>query len=276
VDVAALAKTNSIFAANRAVGQVSFAVKQVDGKTRRGHVHEAGSLRVRCPGAPSAELEAVLINTAGGVAGGDRFSLDIAAGEGTRLVVTTAAAEKVYRTLGPDSTIDVKLDVAAGATLAWLPQETILFDRARLSRSIEVSLAADARVVLAEAIVFGRSGMGEAVEEGSLFDRWRVRRADRLIYAETVRLDGPIAARLAEPAATKGGVAVATVLIVPGDEATVAAVRARGDAFSGEVGASAWNGLAAVRLCASDGAALRRDLVHVMTTLRELPRIWTN
>jgi len=198
------------------------------------------------------------------------------AGEGTRLVVTTAAAEKVYRTLGSDSVIDVKLDVAAGATLAWLPQETILFDRARLSRSIEVSLAADARVVLAEAIVFGRSGMGEAVEQGSLFDRWRVRHGGRLIYAETMRLDGAIAARLAEPAVAKRGVAVATVLIVPGDAATVAAIRARGDAFSGEVGASAWNGLAAVRLCATDGAALRRDLVHVMTTLRELPRIWTN
>ena len=95
-------------------------------------VHEAGSLRVRCPGAPAEELEAVIINTAGGIAGGDRFALDIAAGQGTRLVVTTAAAEKVYRTLGPDSVIDVKLDVAAGATLAWLPQETILFDRARL------------------------------------------------------------------------------------------------------------------------------------------------
>ena len=273
---ASVAETNSIFTANRAVGQVSLAVKQVGGKTRRGHVHEAGSLRVRCPGAPAAELEAVLINTAGGVAGGDRFSLDITAGEGTRLVVTTAAAEKVYRTLGSDSVIDVKLDVAAGATLAWLPQETILFDRARLSRSIEVSLAADARVVLAEAIVFGRSGMGEAVEQGSLFDRWRVRHGGRLIYAETMRLDGAIAARLAEPAVAKRGVAVATVLIVPGDAATVAAIRARGDAFSGEVGASAWNGLAAVRLCATDGAALRRDLVHVMTTLRELPRIWTN
>ena len=274
--MAALVKSDAIFAANRAVGSVSFAVKTVAGKTRRGNVHEAGSLRVRCPGAPSAELEAVLINTAGGVAGGDRFSLDIAAGEGTRLVVTTAAAEKVYRTLGPDSTIDVKLEVAGGATLAWLPQETILFDRARLSRSIEVSLAEDARIVLAEAIVFGRSGMGEAVEQGSLFDRWRVRRGGKLIYAETVRLDGAIAARLAAPAVTKGGVAIATVLIVPGDEAAVAAVRARGDAFSGEVGASAWNGLAAVRLCAADGAALRRDLVHVMTTLRELPRIWTN
>lgn len=271
----ALATKTAIFAANRAVGEVALAVKSVNGKTRRARVHEAGSLRVRCPGAPAAELEAVLINTAGGVAGGDRFALDIIAGEGARLVVTTAAAEKVYRTLGPHATIDVKAEVAAGAALAWLPQETILFDRARLARSIEVDLAADARLLLAEAIVFGRSGMGETVEEGALTDRWRVRRAGRLLYAETVRLEGGIARRLAEPAVAGGGVAIATVLAVPGDDGTVAAVRAL--TFEGEVGASAWNGLAAVRLCATDGAALRRDLVHVMTALRgSLPRLWTN
>jgi urease accessory protein len=277
-DVTTLAaKSETIFAANRAFGSVAFSVKSVAGKTRRAQVHEAGSLRVRCPGSPASELEAVLINTAGGVAGGDRFDLDIAAGQGTRLVVTTAAAEKVYRTLGPDSTIGVKLDIAAGATLAWLPQETILFDRARLSRTIEVSLAPDACLFLAEAIVFGRSGMGEAVNEGALFDRWRVRRAGRLIYAESVRLDRAIAARLAEPAVAKGGVAVATVLIVPGDEPAVEKVRALKDQFIGEVGTSAWNGIAAVRLCAVDGAALRHDLVHVMTALRgTLPRIWTN
>jgi urease accessory protein len=276
VDVTgALAAKNAIFAANRAVGSVSFAVKQVAGHTRRAHVHEAGSLRVRCPGAPAQELEAVLINTAGGVAGGDRFALDIAAGEGTRLVVTTAAAEKVYRTLGDDSTIAVKLDVAAGATLAWLPQETILFDRARLARSIAVDLAPDAHIFLAEAVVFGRSGMGETVERGALTDRWRVRRAGRLIYAETVRLEGAIATRLAEPAVAAGGVAIATVLIAPGDDAAVAAVR--DIKFEGEVGASAWNGIAVVRLCAADAAALRRDLVHVMTALRgALPRLWTN
>jgi urease accessory protein len=273
--IGAGAASDAIFAANRAVGSLAFSVKQVAGKTRRAMVHEAGSLRVRCPGAPAAELEAVLINTAGGVAGGDRFTLDMAAERNTRLVVTTAAAEKVYRTLGPDSVIDVKLDVAAGATLAWLPQETILFDRARMSRSIDVSLAPDAALFLAEAIVFGRSGMGETVEEGALTDRWRVRRAGRLIYAETVRLDGAIAERLAEPTVAKGGVAIATVLIVPGDDAVVAAVRAL--ACEGDVGASAWNGLAAVRLCANDAAALRRDLVHVMTAVRgSLPRIWTN
>lgn len=274
---AVAAKSDAIFAANRAVGSVALSVKYVAGKTRRDEVHEAGSLRVRCPGAPAEELEAVIINTAGGIAGGDRFALGIAAGQGTRLVVTTAAAEKVYRTLGPDSAIEVKLDVAAGAALAWLPQETILFDRARLTRSIEADLAPDARLFLAEAIVFGRSGMGEAVEEGALFDRWRVRRGGKLIYAEGMRLDGPIAQRLAETAVAKGGIAVATVLIVPGNDETIEAVRALQGQFIGEVGASAWNGIAAVRLCAADGAALRHDLVHVMTAVRgELPRIWTN
>jgi urease accessory protein len=278
VDVtgALAARDDAIFAANRAVGSVTLSVKNHAGKTRRGDVHEAGSLRVRCPRSPAGELEAVLINTAGGVAGGDRFALDIAAGEGSRLVVTTAAAEKVYRTLGPDSIIDVKLAVAAGATLAWLPQETILFDRARLARSIEVDLAAQANLFLSEAIVFGRAGMGEAVEEGALADRWRVRRDGKLIHAETMRLDGAIAARLAEPAVANGGIAIATVLIAPGDESIVTRVRALQD-FAGAVGASAWNGIAAVRLCAVDGAALRHDLVRVITALRgALPRIWTN
>jgi len=271
------AKRDAIFAANRAVGRLALSVKSVGGKTRRAQVHEAGSLRVRCPGAPSEELEAVIINTAGGIAGGDRFDLDVEAGEDTRLVVTTAAAEKVYRTLGPDSGIGVRLVVAAGATLAWLPHETILFERARLSRSIEVDLAPDAQLFLAEAIVFGRSGMGETVQEGALFDRWRVRRGGRLIYAEGVRLDGAIARRLAERAVANGGIAIATILVVPGNDATVEAVRALQDQFAGEVGASAWNGLAAVRLCAAEGAALRHDLVRVMTAVRgDLPRLWTN
>src|SRR3954467_4216706 len=116
------AKRGDIFAANRAGGHVELSAKSAAGKTGRDGVHEAGSLRVRCPGSPAAELEAVLINTAGGIAGGDRFDLNIAAGQDTRLVVTTAAAEKVYRSLGSDSEISVKLAVAAGATLAWLPQ----------------------------------------------------------------------------------------------------------------------------------------------------------
>src|SRR6202158_2544007 len=128
--------------------------------SRRLRVHEEGSLRVRCPGPPSPELEAVIVNTAGGVAGGDQFVLDVSVAPGAHLVITTAAAEKVYRSLDPDATIDVNLKVGAGGSLAWLPQETILFDRARLARAVDVDLAEDARLVLAETIVFGRTGMG--------------------------------------------------------------------------------------------------------------------
>jgi urease accessory protein len=267
---------DTIFAANRAIGRVTLNAKLAEGATRRGRVHEQGALRVRCPGPPAPELEAMIVNTSGGMAGGDQFELEFAVGPGARLLVTSAAAEKIYRTLGSETTIMAKLDVAAGGELAWLPQETILFDRTRLRRTIEVDLAANARLLLAEAVIFGRSGMGETVADGSLLDRWRVRRGGRLLHAETVRLDGNVAAKLARSAVAKGGVAMATVLLVPGDEAIVAAMRAASQQCRGEVGASAWNGLAVVRLVAADGAALRHDLACVLTTIRggRLPRLW--
>jgi urease accessory protein len=274
----AAAEAAETFAANRAVGRIALAVKANGGVTRRWRVREEGSLRVRCPGPPAGELEAVIVNTAGGVAGGDRLRLEVSVEPGARLVVTTAAAEKVYRTLEPDAAIDVTLSVGAGGSLAWLPQETILFDRARLARSIEIDLVEDARLILAEALVLGRSGMGEVVDDGGLVDRWRLRRNGRLIHAEATRLEGGIAAKLKEPAVAKGGIAAATVLVAPGDDAAVAVVRALDATFHGEVGASAWSGFAVVRLCAADGAALRHDLVAVLSALRgaALPRLWRN
>jgi urease accessory protein len=274
----AAAETARTFAANRAIGRIAFAVQAKAGVTRRTRVREEGSLRVRFPGPASAEVEAVIVNTAGGVAGGDRFALDVTVEPGARLVVTTAAAEKVYRTLEPDATIDVKLAVGATSSLAWLPRETILFNRARLRRTINIDLAEDARLLLAEAIVFGRSGMGEAVDDAGVFDRWHLHRGGRLIHAEAMRLDGAVAAKLAQLAVANGGVAVATVLIVPADEAVAAGIRALDEHFQGEVGVSAWNGFAVVRLCAADGAALRHDLVAVLTAVhdRSLPRLWLN
>ncbi len=270
---------DEIFAANRAVGRVALAVAVVAGESRRTRVHEAGSLRVRFPnGTSTATLDAVIVNTAGGMTGGDRFDIDMTVGVGARLTVTTAAAEKIYRSLGPDTQVAVKAAIGCGGALAWLPQETILFDQVRLRRTIDIALARDARLVLAEAIVFGRSAMGEAVLRGHLFDRWRVRVGGALTFAETLRLDGAIAQRLAQRAIAAEGVAVASVLKVPGDDANVAAVRAMEKDFAGEVGVSAWNGLAVARLVAPDGAALRRDLVAVLTALDAgpLPRLWTN
>lgn len=270
--------SNRIFAANRARGRIVLAVASFEGRTRRTEVGEEGSLRVRFPNRIAAECEAVIVNTAGGVAGGDRFSLDVDVGAGAELVVTGAAAEKVYRAIDADADMQVKLAVAAGGALRWLPQETILFDRARLTRSIDVDLAEGASLLLAEAVVFGRSAMGERVEQGRLIDRWRVRRGGQLVFAETLRLDGAIADTLAAPAVTKGGAAIATVLLAPGGEEAVAKVRALGEHFTGEVGISSWNGIALARLCAKDGAALRRDLVAVLAVLtgKALPRLWLN
>src|ERR1700730_17083164 len=130
---------DNLFAGNRAVGRLAFAVAAASGASRRARVHEAGSLRVRFPNADRGNaLEAVIVNTAGGMAGGDRFAIDIEVGASAALTVTTAAAEKVYRSLGPDTSIDVKLEVGAGGALAWVPQETILFDQMRLARTIRV------------------------------------------------------------------------------------------------------------------------------------------
>jgi urease accessory protein len=156
-----------------------------------------------------------------------------------------------------------------------LPQETILFDHARLSRRIDVDLADGASLLIAEAVVFGRAAMGETMSQGFFADRWRVRRTGRLVFADSARLDGAIAEKLGYSAAASGGIAIATVLVAPGGDATLAAVRALNGQFAGEVGISAWNGIAVARLCAKDGAALRHDMISVLAALGSAaPRLW--
>jgi urease accessory protein len=270
---------HEIFAGNRAVGRIALTVDAVHGPTRRQRVHEAGSLRVRFPNqSEPGKLDAVIVNTAGGMTGGDSFDIDIKVGAAAGLTVTTTAAEKVYRSLAPDTEIVVKLDVREGGQLAWLPQETIVFDQVRLRRSIDVDLDPRANLLLAEAVVFGRSAMGEAVNQGRLSDRWRIRVGGVLVFAETIRLDGAIAQNLALRAIAGGGVAIANIFKIPSGEADISAVRAMADNFRGEVGISAWNGHAVVRLVAPSGEVLRRDLMIVLGALNPapLPRLWLN
>jgi urease accessory protein len=269
---------SATFAANRAQGRVKFGVRLQDGVTRRGDLHESGSLRVRFPSPEGEGLSAVFVNTAGGVAGGDRFDIDIVAGEGAHLTVTTAAAEKVYRATGKPAGLNIALKAADGAHLAWLPQETILFDRARIARRIDIDLAESASLLLCEIVVFGRAAMGETMRHGEFVDRWRVRRGGKLVFAETVRLDGNIGEKLAKAAVANGGAAIGTALIVPGDEALVERIREVQDSFGGEVGVSAWNGFAMARFCAQDAARLRADMMAVLgrASGRALPRLWLN
>jgi urease accessory protein len=268
--------TSAIFAANRARGSVIFDVHQVEGLTRRRHLHESGSLRVRFPSPEADGLSAVFVNTAGGIAGGDAFGIEIAAGQGTRLAVTTAAAEKIYRAQGPAAQLDISLKAAAGAHISWLPQETILFDRARVSRRIDIDLADSASLLLCEIVVFGRTAMGERMQTGEFTDRWRLSRGGRLVFAENIRLDGDIGEKLGRAAIAKGGVAIGTALIVPGDEALVERIRELTPSFGGEVGISSWNGFAMARFCAQDAGKLRADMMAVLgrASPEALPRLW--
>lgn len=266
--------SSAVFQANRARGAVTFDAQLRDGVTRRGRVHESGSLRVRFPSPEDDGLSAVLVNSAGGVAGGDRFEIEVAAGAGARLTVTTAAAEKVYRAEGPPAEIATSLKVAPSARLAFLPHETILFDGVKVSRRIDIDVAAGGSLLVCGIVVFGRTAMGERLLNGSFVDRWRLRYGGKLAFAETVRLAGDIGEQLASPAIARGAAAVASLLMVPGDQALVE--RLREAAFGCEVGISAWNGFAMARVCAQDAASLRADITALLCRAggQLLPRHW--
>jgi urease accessory protein len=240
-------------------------------------IGERGSLRLRLPRVPGPTLEAAVLNTGGGIACGDRFSISVDAAADARLVVATPAAEKAYRSDGPMAHVSVRLTLAAGAEIAWLPQETILFDRARLQRRIDVEMDESARMLLFEAVVFGRTARGEEVSEGFFEERWRIRRGGRLVHADTFRLSGPIGPLLDRPAVAGGARALATfIYAAPDAERKLDQARAiLGDA-SCTAGASAWKGLLAVRFLARDGAELRRAAARFIEGFRgcPAPRVW--
>ncbi|WP_188914507.1 urease accessory protein UreD [Salinarimonas ramus] len=255
------------------------------GATARGsapiRVAERGGYRVRfVGGARRGEplCEGVYLNTGGGLAGGDSLGLDVVLAAGTRATLTTQAAEKIYRAQGDDTTIRVDLELGAGAALDWLPQEQILFDGARLARTIDVSLAADSRLLLVEGCVFGRLAMGETMREGMLRDRWRVRRAGRLVFAEDVRLEGAVSEALARPACGAGARALATVLLVsPDAEGRVEEARAALRDAGAECAAGGVDGMLLARFVAGDPQRLRADLARFLERLsgRPLPRSWS-
>jgi urease accessory protein len=232
---------------------------------------------VRFPKPASDAPEAVLLNTAGGLTGGDRIDIEVALGAGCSATVTSAAAEKIYRSLEGDSEIRVRLGLGDGARLAWLPQPAILFDRARLDRRTEVALAGSATLLAVEILIFGRIAMGEDVRRGLCRDRWRVRRDGRLVFADSFRADGPIADIL-DRRATLDGARAAGMLLYAAPDAAARLEQARAllQGAESSAGASSWNGLLAVRALAREGRTLQNDLEPLITRLSggPLPRVW--
>ena len=223
------------------------------------------------------DIEAVCINTGGGMVGGDAARLEFTVGDGAAVTITTQSAEKIYRAESSTTRVDVRLSLDKAATAEWLPQETILFDRVRLRRCLDVHAASDATFLGVETLVFGRLAMGETVRFGAIHDRWRVRRGGRLVFAEDLRLDGQISAILERRAVGGGARALATVLLMaPDAEGRLEAARAALAGAPAEWGASAWNGMLTVRALSPSPDRLRDTILPLLQVLRgrAAPRVW--
>lgn len=251
------------------------------GATRLADLHQASPMRILFPAdEPGEPPLAALVNTAGGLAGGDGVTIDVALDAGAHAVISTPAAEKIYRSLGPMTQIATTLDLGPGATLEWIPQETILFDGAQLDRRIEASLAPGARLLMAEMLVFGRHARGEALHAGSLFDSWRLRRGGRLLWADGLALDGTLRSSLDNPFGFAGAEAMATLLLAQDapmeplrealrDTAACAVTLARPGLLLAR-----WLG-GAVALREGLGAAIRLVRSQAFGCPPALPRLWT-
>lgn len=263
----------------RSHGRIGLSIKRNDaGGSSLERLAQSGSARLLFPRPVGDAVEAVIVNTSGGLAGGDRFVVAAEAGADTRLMLTTQAAEKVYRSTDAAAETETRLTLGHGAQLHWLPQEAILFDAARLTRRLDVEMAADAELLVVESVVFGRAARGEAMRAGRFADRWRVRRDGRLIFAEQALFAGDVAAHLAAPAIAAGGTAICCALLVaPNAEARLDPMRETMRAVAGpEGGISAWNGMLALRLVAASGQELRERLRALLAKLRGtgLPSVW--
>lgn len=257
----------------RGVGRIIGSARA--GKTEIASLYQEGAAKIRLPHTHSDALQAVLMNTAGGLTGGDHLRWSATAGPGAKLVLTTPACERVYRSLGTDAVVENCLTVGPGARMDWLPQETILFEGARLDRRLDVDLAEGATLTAVEAVLLGREAMGESARRAHLRDTWRVRRNGRLIHAEATRLSGDDRERDGL-SLLDGALAFATVLYVaPDAERRLDTVRALLPLAGG---ASAIGERLVVRLMAESGLALRRSLAPVIALLSSagsLPRLWS-
>lgn len=239
-------------------------------------LYQCGNAKIRVPARHNDKsLEAVMINIAGGMTGGDVLDWEFSADNASTLTLTTQASEKVYKSTSGHSKADIRLKASGGSRINWLPQETILFDRARLKRSIELDLLEGSSALIVEPIVFGRQAMGENVEEARIRDRWRVRMDGQLIHAEAFEMAGDLHDQLARKAIANGSRAIASVLLIspraerfPDDARKIIGERG---------GVSCWNGKLLARLVADDGYLLRQTLVPLIQLLNDnaaLPKSW--
>ena len=259
----------------RAFGEVDLVIEK--GRLRR--CFQSGSAKIFLPKTYSPSKEAVLVNTAGGLAEGDTFTSRLQASDQTDLTVTSQAAERVYGATGNSAAhLNVDITITNGASLHWLPQETILFDRGRLARNLTVQMDQSSSLLASEITVFGRKAMNETVKCGFLSDQWRIYCEDRLVHAEAVWLDGPIAEKLADCATAADMSCLATILwVAEGVEQHARSTRAYFDTTpTVHAAISAWDGKLVIRCLADAAKEIKAALSGCLYLLRgfDVPRVW--
>jgi urease accessory protein len=260
----------------RASGESRVAFTLREGRTRLGDLYQRDPCRVLFPQPETGEPPlAVLITTSGGVTDGDTLKMTIDVGPGASAVATTQAAEKIYRAAkgGGHCAIDVSVSVREGATLDWLPQETIVFQGARLKRRTTAEVEPGGALLACEMVVLGRAASGERFRSGLLLDSWSVRRAGRLVWTDALKVEGET------PHGAGFGVAnaLATVIGVwdapqPHFEKARALLETASDV---RAGVTLVNGVVVARLL-GEATAVRGATVRFLTDFRacRLPRVW--
>jgi urease accessory protein len=260
----------------RALAEARACFARVGARTEPDRLFETGGLRWRFPRS-SSPCETAIVNTGGGVAGGDSYRLTLSLSEDAEVEATTPSAEKVYRSDGQAASIAARFVLAPRARLFWLPQETLMFDGAKLERRLEVDMAGEAFLIIAESLVFGRLAMGESRIDASLRDSWRIRRDGELVFAEETRL-AHAGAALDRQAVGAGARAISTIVAAaPNIEARLPDLRAALEAASdgAETGASAFDGLVVARLLSASPSRLRAALIASIVALGgRKPRLW--
>lgn len=260
-----------IAAMQRARGRVG--VRFVGPQNRLADLHQSGCLKAMLPRNHAPEPDLVLINTAGGLTGGDHLEISAEVTDGARLNIATQTAERVYKSTGSFGQVSVDLRIRAGSAIHWMPQETILFDHSALARKITVEMAETSELLIVEPLVFGRRAMGEELSQFCISDQWRIKRSSRLIHAEATRFEGGMS-DLSGPATLGEHCAVATIVLIAQDaENRLEAARA----ILPDAAFSATKDRLIGRLAASDPRLLRGHLIHFLTRFRTapMPRVWT-
>jgi urease accessory protein len=252
------------------------AVSAAGDQSRLKDLRQQGSYRAIFPRPIKGTIEAVIINTAGGITGGDKFATKVTAYDHAKVSVTTQAAERIYR--APNATagsMQTRLEVKPNAQLYWLPQETILFEGSRLRRRLEVDVAQGAKFLMVEPLVFGREASGESLQSCSLDDSVCITCDEKPVYVDRIKLNGDIAATLKRPAVANGARAMASIVLVdPTAKALLDGVRALLPSFGGA--SLLADNILVIRLLCSDSFALRTALLPILTHLTQnaVPKNW--